>query len=250
MRVKRFIRVAHRWLAIALGLQVFLWIASGVVMSWFDIDVVRGDASAPVIVPRAIEPRNYALPGGVIAQMQGPVTELRLRSINGRLVYEAIGISETAAFDPQTGQKVAPLTSDGVRLVARSAYVGDAEIESVELLGDPPKEFRGPTPVWLVQYADPDRTRLYVSPTTGEVLARRTQIWRVYDFFWMLHIMDYKDRTDFNKPLLRIASLTGALFAISGLCLVGIRLTAIAVTRGGTPSGAGNGNNPAAGSAN
>lgn len=30
--------------------------------------------------------------------------------------------------------------------------------------------------------------------------------WRVFDFLWMLHIIDFDSRDDFNHPLLQIAS--------------------------------------------
>ena len=49
-------------------------------------------------------------------------------------------------------------------------------------------------------------------------------MWRFYDFFWMLHIMDYRGRDNFNNPLLRAFALTGLAFALSGVTLVGFRL--------------------------
>jgi hypothetical protein len=39
-----------------------------------------------------------------------------------------------------------------------------------------------------------DGTRFYVDAATGEVLARRTRWWRVYDWMWGLHIMDLATR--------------------------------------------------------
>lgn len=57
------------------------------------------------------------------------------------------------------------------------------------------------------------------------MLARRNRIWRLYDFFWMLHIMDYDERENFNNPLIRAFAATGLLFALSGLFLVAQRVT-------------------------
>ena len=51
------------------------------------------------------------------------------------------------------------------------------------------------------------------------MLARRTTRWRVFDFLWMLHIMDYDEREDFNHPLLVSASLIALLAALSGVGL-------------------------------
>ncbi len=41
-----------------------------------------------------------------------------------------------------------------------------------------------------------DGTRFYVSTATGEIVARRTRFWRIYDWMWGLHIMDLKTRED------------------------------------------------------
>jgi len=34
----------------------------------------------------------------------------------------------------------------------------------------------------------------------GEIVARRTSWWRVYDLMWGLHIMDLQGREDTNNP--------------------------------------------------
>lgn len=220
---KYIVRKAHRWLGLLLGAQVMLWMASGVVMSWFDIDVVRGEATAPVDIAPPLETRAYAAPGGIVAQMEGRVTEIRLRAIRGRLFYEAIGPDEHALFNAFTGEPIELLDEAGARRAAQVSYVGEAKIERIALLENPPQEYRGPRPVWRADFDDRGRTRLYISPDTGEVLSRRNRIWRIYDFFWMLHIMDYEDRSDFNNPLIRVASATGVLFALTGVGLLAIR---------------------------
>ena len=46
-----------------------------------------------------------------------------------------------------------------------------------------------------VDFADGEGTRLYISTSTGEVIARRNDVWRFYDFFWMLHIRRGRPRS-------------------------------------------------------
>jgi len=74
--------------------------------------------------------------------------------------------------------------------------------------------------VWRVEFDDSRSTVLYVSPDQGRVLARRNDMWRVFDFFWMLHIMDYSNRDNFNSPLLITASVIGWVLAVTGIWLV------------------------------
>ena len=79
-------------------------------------------------------------------------------------------------------------------------------------------EFRGrETAAWKVDFEGSEPLSLYIDPWTGDILARRTARWRLFDFLWMLHIMDYDTRDDFNHPLLQGAAIMGLLIALSGL---------------------------------
>ena len=71
-----------------------------------------------------------------------------------------------------------------------------------------------------VEFADRNETTLYVSATNGDLLAKRHDLWRWFDFFWMLHIMDYDERSDANNTLLRVSSAIGLLFAVTGVWLL------------------------------
>ena len=90
----------------------------------------------------------------------------------------------------------------------------------------PGSEIRGRNfPVWKVSFDEPESLNLYLDPWTGEILARRTTRWRVFDFFWMLHVMDFENRDDFNHPLLQVAALLGLLVALSGVIFWAISTT-------------------------
>ncbi|MEM9495132.1 MAG: PepSY domain-containing protein [Pseudomonadota bacterium] len=222
MSAWRFLLRVHLWAGVLLGVQLFLWMLSGVVMTWFDLDLVRGERGAFTPAPIELETTSYASPGGVIAQSNG-ATRLELRTFLGRPVYEVEDVDGEALFDARSGARISPITEEQARNVAEDDFVGDAEIMSIALLDDPPQEYRGAAPVWRADFDDRLRTRLYVSPATGEIAARRNAVWRLYDFFWMLHIMDYGERKNFNNPLVKTASAAGLVFAVSGLALVVMR---------------------------
>ncbi len=81
-------------------------------------------------------------------------------------------------------------------------------------------EFRGGRiPVYQVILDHPKRPHNYVCPLTGEVLKRRNNLRRIFDFFWMLHIMDYGAREDFNHWLLTGTSVLAIMTSASGLAL-------------------------------
>lgn len=52
----------------------------------------------------------------------------------------------------------------------------------------------------------------------------RTDMWRLFGFFWMLHIMDYKERENFNHPLLISAAGLALITVLAGLVLLIVRV--------------------------
>lgn len=223
MRVRAFIQSAHRWLGLALGVQLAIWTLSGVVMSLLPIAYVRGENMIAYAVKPELQVQNYFPPAGVLAEVEG-AREAMLKSWLGREVYVVKGASVTAMFDADTGERISPISEQDARRAAGADFAGDDRIARAALLNRAPREAGGGGPVWRVEFSDRDQTRLYVSPDTGEILARRNRVWRFYDFFWMLHIMDYEERENFNNPLVRTFAVTGLLFTLSGLALVFFRL--------------------------
>ena len=114
------------------------------------------------------------------------------------------------------------LTEAAAERRARSWLVSPLEPGAAEWIEEvePDSEIRGRAlPVWKVAFAQPESLNLYLDPWTGEILARRTDRWRVFDFFWMLHIMDFEARDNFSHPLLQIAAALGLIIALSGVVL-------------------------------
>lgn len=226
--LKAWVARIHLWAGLLLGFQVVIWMSSGVVMSWFHIRQVRGEHN---IAPAPETPLNggafYLAPARLLEQPDAEGAQrITLRFLLEQPVYEVRTASGPRLFDALTGARLDPLPEATARAVARRDFRGRGRIASAALLDAPNSEYRGVVPVWRVEFTDSERTRIYVSPVTGEVTARRNAVWRLYDFFWMLHIMDYDARTDFNNPLIRTASATGLVFALSGLVLVLLRLGA------------------------
>src|SRR3546814_5639057 len=60
-------------------------------------------------------------------------------------------------------------------------------------------------------FADAENSSAYVSLDTARFLVMRGDTWRTWDFFWMLHNMDYVNRKSFNHPLIIFVAF-GALW--------------------------------------
>jgi len=49
-------------------------------------------------------------------------------------------------------------------------------------------------------------------------------VWRLYDLFWRIHILDFKDGENFNHPVLIAAAALTLPMVATGLILLWIRL--------------------------
>jgi hypothetical protein len=74
--------------------------------------------------------------------------------------------------------------------------------------------------VWRADFEDSRHTSLYFSAADGRLVAARNGSWRIFDFFWMLHTMDYRGRDNFNNPLVILFATGGLWLAISGVLLL------------------------------
>ncbi len=221
MKIHRFFRKFHRWLGLLIGLQVVLWLAGGFVMSFFDIHQVRGEDNIAkpetIVITEKVAFNSDQLIDGL---GYSPLS-IELGQWQERLVWRVKGENKVDIFDAASGQKLSPFAEDILKVVALKDFSGIGELVSSQKITESTTEIRGRTlPLWQFQFNDEENTRIYVSPDSGEVVARRNDTWRLFDFFWMLHIMDYQDRDDFNHPLLIIAALLGVLFSLSGIYLV------------------------------
>lgn len=210
-------RRAHRVLALVVGIQALLWMASGLYMTAISIDVIHGDHLAHT--HRAPITAGTRLRAPVDVGI-GPNELLRLKQWQGQPVYEVGQGVQARLIDARTGRSLSPIAKNTAQAIADSLYTGDAKVESIAWLTEAPAEVGGrPPPMWQVRFGDGVATTLYISPSTGERLATRHTLWRAFDVMWMLHIMDYRTREDIGNWLLRVAATLGLLLTVVGLVL-------------------------------
>lgn len=220
MKPASWARRAHKWIALVIGIQALLWMLSGLYMTAISIDTIHGDH----LVHRGVQPlpaSEVLLHPDELAQQYPGLTGWQLKRFMGKPVYELRQGDTLTMVNARDGTRIGPLDEQGAIALAASFYIGNSPIRSIELLDQAPQEVSNrPAPIWRVEFADRNETTLYLSPSTGELLAKRHDLWRWFDLLWMLHIMDYDERSDVNNLLLRTTSIVGLVFAFSGLWLL------------------------------
>ncbi|WP_409432110.1 PepSY domain-containing protein [Litorimonas sp. RW-G-Af-16] len=215
----KYLTRIHKWAGLILGLQIFIWFASGFFMTLFPIDQVRGrhiaTAEPVALTDTHIIPIEIAM-----TAYEGQLTGARLTTLPTGPAYILMGDTGEIVMNAKDGTFISSLDEASVRKVAEQYYMGEAAIASLRKLDAAPREYRGALPVWQVEFADKSNTRIYLDTKTAELKAVRTRLWRVFDVAWRFHIIDITGEDNFNAWWLKLASFLAMLFAISGFGLL------------------------------
>jgi hypothetical protein len=206
-RATRTVRWLHLWGGVIVGIQIILWVVSGLVMVARPMDEVRGT------VLRREAPASLAMPAQLPA-LKG-VERLELGQLLGRPVWKLTDGQGKRLLDAASGQPIA-ITAGEAEAVARAGTMmsGPAVVTPVTPAA-PASDWREPNG-WRVAFGDD--TRVYVT-TQGEIGAIRTPWWRFYDLFWGLHIMDWQERENTHGPVIIAATLLALGVVLTGALL-------------------------------
>ncbi len=224
MRPQLLFRKIHKWAGLVLGIQMLLWFLSGFLMSWMPIDEIRGNHLLQPVKPQpiALESLDFS---PLNQQLESPVLAVTLKSWLGQHIAEVQTSEGLMRFHVPSFAPVAALDAAAVRRILAARLMPELTIGAITRLTEVPAEVRGrQAPLWQAQLLDDENSRIYISEVTGDIVAKRTDRWRLFDFMWMLHIMDYDDREDFNHPLLYLTALSAMLFTLTGFVLLYFQL--------------------------
>lgn len=216
MTLRTTLRRWHIWLGWLIGVPMLLWAVSGVMMVVKPIEEVRGSAllSDPPPVRTAIPPIAPAIDVRPLSKLT-----LEQRAAGPRWVL-AFADGATRSADPATGQLLPKLSAAEAMREVMARYQGQARVTGATRTdpANPPIELRRALDGWMVAMSDD--THFFVDAGSGEVVARRTRWWRVYDLMWGLHIMDLQTREDAHNPWLIGFGLATAITTLLALMLL------------------------------
>lgn len=225
-----YIRRAHRYMGVILGIQFLFWTISGLYFSWSDLDEIHGDFQHRS-APRLRGNLHLVSPDQVLRQLPkvDSLNTVQVMNILEQpfysITYFADGKLHNVLAHASTGTIRKGITKEEALQIAAANWKGDPMVEKVEYLRTTHghHEYREkPLPAWAVTFYHPTHTTVYISAEFGKVEAFRNNKWRLFDFLWMMHTMDYQQRDNINNWLLRLFSLFGLLTIISGFVLYAI----------------------------
>ena len=202
------------------GVQALIWTLSGLYMTVVHIDIIHGDHFIRHAEPRPVPAAEIVSPVAAAAAVPAAET-VKLSWLLDRPVYIVTARDGERLVDALAGQPLPPPSREQIRQLAEHWFTGPEPLARLELITDLPSEVRGrKPPLWRAEFSGWNKPTLYLSPETGQLLTRRHELWRIFDFLWMLHIMDYETRDNVNNWLLRGFTLLAFTTVLSGAWLL------------------------------
>jgi uncharacterized iron-regulated membrane protein len=211
----------HKWVALIVGIQLLLWTLSGLVFTLLHPKSVSGEllASPPPMPTLAAEATLTDPSAWLGMHADRIVNEVSLRPLDGAWVYRIV---RKDGIELRRAEDGAPVVIDAVRSrrLALDHYRGGGRLVGIQYLAVSTLETREAGATWQATFDDPDGTSLYFSAADGALVATRSDTWRMFDFFWMLHTMDYVGRDDFNNPLVILVGSAALWIGVTGVLLL------------------------------
>lgn len=225
MSLARIASFVHKWLALLVGVQIVLWVVSGLFFSLIPIQQIRSEhLIRPAAEAQAIDTATLATLARVRGDQGEAPTKITIEQSNGGPVILAeFAEGPPILYDAVTLQRLSPLSAAQASAIARAHVTLASAPIGATLVTAETAEYRGALPAWRVQFPDGGLS-VYVAQNTGAVTARHSDLWRVYDTLWALHIMDWRNHEDFNHPLIIIVAAVTLLSVIAGIVLIPYRI--------------------------
>ena len=170
------LRKLHKYVSLAVSLQLLLWTISGIYFSFNKIEDVRGE-------------QYYKT-----EEVEEVVTPINIKKVSKAFAFNVI--EEETLLTPLDMEII-------VEAKAGSEYRGrDLPLYKV-----------------IAENEKGEEINIYQNPYTGEILAIRSQQWRIWDLMWGLHIMDWNERDNIGNIFLKIFSFIALFTAATGVIL-------------------------------
>ena len=226
------------------GLQLFIWAATGLYMVSIDIHTIHGDHA--VLPPPALDVKQVKFTPqqmlSMLHQTIAPATieHISLRMLSGGLsakslsqlplqpqalaVYEVILSGATPAkqlYNATTGELISPFSISEIEVITLAQLhekYQSVPIKDLRYLTQLPSEVSSRhAPAYRITLDTWHNLTLYVDPYSAKIVTKRHDLWRIFDWAWRLHITDYDDGENVHNwwlQLLSVLSMVSVMFGI------------------------------------
>jgi hypothetical protein len=221
--VKRLNKTIHKWLSLFVGIQLIIWLLTGLYFNLMDHEKATGNSlSKPVVHAGNIQHFNL-LP-------VDDLTELSPRSLHfiwilGKPYYElnynqkphSYQYKNRLVIDATNGQPF-QITENTAKHIAQLSLTSDSDVLAATLVTPPIDELPGQqNELWKVSVNNQADTHIYIDAFTGRVVSHVDDERRLRDFMFMLHFMDYGKSGGFNHWLIVLFAVSALILSLTGI---------------------------------
>ncbi|NVJ61263.1 MAG: PepSY domain-containing protein [Gammaproteobacteria bacterium] len=215
------LRKAHKWLGLFVGIQVFFWVFGGLIMTLWPIEEIRGSHLYKLPEKKQVSAEQIESLSKLLIDNNMQASQISIESgYTGSIAKVQTADNNTIWFDLNNQAALQPIEETDARDIADSIYTGKGKVSLITKIMEHSSEYKRQLPAWKVNFDDEESTVFYLDAQTGELSSVRTDRWRLFDFVWMLHIMDYEERENFHHPLIITAASLALLMVFSGIYLI------------------------------
>jgi Na+-transporting NADH:ubiquinone oxidoreductase subunit F len=214
----------HKWLSLLVGLQLFIWLGTGLYFNLMDHEKASGNQFRQRPAIREVDINRLVEPQLVLSRSKRSVSLKQISLIEQPyyLLTHKKGLyshfsNNYSLVDAYTGE---PVLIDEVmaKKLAQSSYKGRGIINSAIKLSPPYDDIpREQNHVWQINYADYINTSVYIDAGSGRVIKHSNDDKRFTDLFFMLHFMDYGSEGSFNNVQNIVFAIFTLFFSLTGL---------------------------------
>ena len=221
-----WIKKIHRWMSVAISLQLIIWLISGLVLNTIDHQAARGKQYQVSNITTSNNKTNLFDLKSLLDTYPKTI-EVKLISIIQQPYYLLTIKKALYQHFSQQYHLIDAISGDNIvvdkafaKRIARASYKGNGEISAIHLLEHSSDFPRQQNPSWQVVFADDLATKVYIEQGSGRVIGHSNSKKRFADFFLMLHFMDYGRAGGFNNIQVIIVSFLTLWLTLSGVVWV------------------------------
>ena len=207
------VRKTHKYLSFFISLQLLLWTISGIYFAFNKIELVRGEQYL-----------NHLETSFDLSKLDFEIEKAKEVEFKKRLGTEIVIIKtkDATRYLNMLGQPLTKISMEDAMasVLTQTTLIPFATEEIVnEKSGS---EYRGRSlPIYRVKSKNAKGAELnvYINVYSAEVVAIRSNKWKIWDLMWGFHIMDWKERDNIDNILLNIFSILALVSSVTGIML-------------------------------
>lgn len=218
------IKTFHKWLSLLVGLQLLIWLSTGLYFNVMDHDKASGNQNRQRVESPVVDLSLLSEPKAVLREYDNTLSMslITLLSNPYYLLAHEKGLyrhfkNRYSLVDAVTGKPFV-ITKTIATAIALESYKGAATVASTVKLTGPSDDFpREQNSLWRVDIDDDLNTSVYVDAGSGRLIGHSNDDKRFVDFIFMLHFMDYASEGSFNNIQVIVFAIFTLIFTFTGL---------------------------------